>query len=372
MPTKHALLGASSAARWMACPPSARAESKMEDKPSIFAAEGTLAHAWGEYFLRQKYLPGTGVEPEEEMDGEMSEAVRFYVDAVSEVFEAEKAKGNHPFISVEQRLDFSPWVPKGFGTGDAVIVSDGTIEIMDLKYGKGVLVLARDNPQLRLYALGAWWTFKDIFPFKNVRMAIVQPRLNNLDKDTLTVPELRSWGHMVKEKAALAWNGDGHRKAGPHCRFCKCRDTCGVLSRYLLDPVTGKAAETLTDDQIAEIILKAGDIKKYLTDISDYALAKAVDNGKAWPGLKVVEGRSVRKISDEGKAADVLKLNGYNDIYKPQTLKTITELEKLCGKKRFGDLMKDVIIKPKGKPTLVPASDRRPEFVSDDFDDSVL
>lgn len=372
MPTKHALLGASSAARWMACPPSAREEAKVPDKPSVFAAEGTLAHAWGEYFLRQKYLPGTGVEPKEEMDGEMAEAVRFYVDAVSEVFETERTKGNHPFISVEQRLDFSPWVPHGFGTGDAVIVSDGTIEIMDLKYGKGVLVLAKDNPQLRLYALGAWWTFKDIFPFENVRMAIVQPRLNNLDKDTLTVPELRLWGHMVKEKAKLAWNGDGKRSAGPHCKFCRCRETCGTLKHYLLDPVTGKAAETLTDEQVADIVLKAGDIKKYLTDVTDYALSKAVDTGKVWPGLKVVEGRSVRKISDEGKAADVLKLNGFNDIYKPQALKTITELEKLCGKKRFGELMKDVVTKPKGKPALVPVSDRRPEYVSDDFDDSLL
>lgn len=372
MPDKHAMLSASSAARWLACPPSARAERGVPDKGSPFAQEGTLAHAWGEYFLKKKYHPGTEEEPKDIMDGEMKEAVQFYVDAVEEAYESQKTKGTHPYISIEQRLDFHLWVPMGFGTGDTVIVDDETIEIMDLKYGKGVMVSAKDNPQLRLYALGAYYAFYDIYPFKTVKMTIVQPRLGNVDSDSMTVDDLKHWGHVVHQKAMLAWNGDGSRHAGPHCKFCKVRETCAALAHYLLDPIHGKKADVLTDQEVADIILRSGDIKKYLTDVSDYALAQVLDRGKAWPGLKVVEGRSIRKITDEAKAEAVLKENGFTDIYKPQALKTITDLTKLCGKKKFDSIMASVIEKPKGKPTLVPASDRRPEYENDDFDDSLI
>lgn len=374
MPDKHAMLSASSAARWIACPPSARAEHGVPDRGSSFAQEGTLAHAWGEYFLKKKYHPGTEEEPKNPMDGEMKEAVQFYVDAVEEAYETQKTKGTHPYISIEQRLDFHLWVPDGFGTGDTVIVDDETIEIMDLKYGKGVMVSAKDNPQLRLYALGGYYAFYDVYPFKTVNMTIVQPRLGNVDSDSITVDDLKHWGHAVHQKAMLAWNGDGGRHAGPHCKFCKVRETCAVLAHYLLDPLHGKQAKKLSDQEVADIILRAGDIRKYLTDISDYALGQALNNGKVWPGLKVVEGRSVRKIIDEAKAAEVLKESGYTDIYKPQALKTITDLTKLCGKKKFDSIMAGagVIEKPKGKPTLVPASDRRPEYESNDFDDSLI
>lgn len=383
MPGQHAFLSASGAARWMNCTPSAKAEAGMPREDSTpYAAEGTLAHAWGEYLLKTSivykrqavadYKKQDVKPPEEPMNGEMLDAVTAYSDAVLEAVNDYETRDLHPYLMVEQRLDFSPWVPAGWGTGDAVIIYDNGIHVLDLKYGKGVLVRAAENPQLRLYGLGAYYTFAGIYDISTVKTSIIQPRLGHIETEEIRVKNLKAWGDEVHAKALTAWSGGGERKAGEWCRFCRCRETCKALKTYLLDPVTGKAANTLTDEEVATIVLKSADIKKYLADVETYALARAID-GKAWPGLKVVEGRSVRKITDEEKATAALLDNGVTDIYKPQALKGITDLTKMLSKNKFAEIVGPFVNKPAGKPILVSADDKRKPYTPTyDFDDKLI
>ena len=308
------------------------------------------------------------------VDDEMWEATGRYLDICIEKINAARKASRDAKIMVEQRLDFSTWVPEGFGTGDLVIVSDGGLEVCDLKYGKGVPVDAVGNTQMRLYALGAYNDNYLLYDVSRIRMTIIQPRLDSVSSDELTEKELLEWGETVKPIAQQAYKGEGE-----HCRFCRCREICRELADYMLDSVkTDLTCSDLRADEIADIVLKSKEIKKWLTDIEDYALAKAIE-GQVWPGLKVVEGRSSRKLSDPALASGILLQEGYAeaDIYKPQELHTLTTLEKLVGKKKLSELLKDVIVKPQGKPTLVAESDKRPPMELDniaasDFDDSLL
>lgn len=380
MPEIHAVLSASASKRWLACPPSARIAEKLPDKTSVYAEEGTKAHSLAEKALRA-YLAGKPLKRRpKDVDGEMWEAVDFYTSiCIEKINEARKASPDAE-VHVEERLDFSAWVPEGFGTGDMVIVSDSLIEVVDLKYGKGVAVSAKDNPQMRLYALGLYAAYGMLYGATEIRMTIVQPRIGNLSYEKLTVEELLKWGESIKPIARLAFEGGGERCAGEHCRFCKAAPTCRALHDYELAVVQeATKPEELTDIDIAEIVKRADGIKKWLTAVEEYALHEAVTNGTVWPGLKVVEGRSVRKIADTDKARALLEKAGYSadDIMKPRELKTITALEKLVGKKAFGEILGGVVEKPPGKPTLVDESDKRPpmdlETVKDtDFDDSLL
>ena len=378
MPDTHAILSASGAHRWLACTRSARIEAELPDNAGAAAAEGTLAHEVAEQRLKNLLTKEPITIKLDEIDAEMQEAVDRYVDTCMEKINEAWRESPDAEVHVEERLDFSEWVPEGFGTGDMVIMSDEYIEVIDLKYGKGVPVSAVGNPQMRLYALGLYAKYGTLYGADKVRMTIVQPRLDSISSDELTVKELLAWGNdVVGPKAQLAWKGKGDFVAGDHCRFCKARATCRKLAEYELEGVKEDTRPAqLTDIEIAEIVQRADDIKKWLTSVEEFALQQALD-GTEWPGLKVVAGRSVRKITDAERAAELLTSGGYTDRYKPQELKTLTALEKLVGKKKLADILADVIDKPAGKPTLVPESDKRPPMeieaaAAKDFDDSLL
>lgn len=373
----HAILSASASSRWLHCTPSARLERKFPDASSPYALEGSRAHERAEYFLNRFLKTGDSNVLIRE-DVEMNDAVQAYVNICVEKINEARTASPDAQIKVEQRLDFSRWVPEGFGTGDTVMVSDKYLEIVDLKYGKGVPVSAINNSQMRLYALGMYEAFGYLYGADEVRMTIVQPRLDSVSTETISVDDLLTWGEEVKKKAKIAFAGKGDFCAGNHCRFCKARNTCRAHAEYELKNVKEdlQTAE-LEDFEISDILLRAKGIKTWLDGLESYALGKALD-GYDWPGMKLVEGRSNRKITDDVIAANNLMNAGFGaeEIYKPQALRSITDLEKLCGKKMFSELMSGVIEKPPGKPTLVSADDKRQAIelqnVKNDFDESLL
>ena len=375
----HAILSASSSSRWLACPPSARIAATYPDRSSPYAEEGTRAHALAEDALTQYLMyGGDDVHDVETPDStaEMIEAVQKYVDICIEKIVAARSASPDAQILVEQRLDFSDWAPEGFGTGDMVIVSDDSLEVVDLKYGEGVPVSAKGNTQMRLYALGAVAAFQLLYAFDEVHMTIVQPRRDSVTTDCLSVDDLLAWGDSIRETARLAYAGKGAFCAGPHCRFCPTRMRCRTLADYMLEEIQEECMpENLTDAEIAGIVLKAKAIKSWLDGVEAYALHHALQ-GKEWPGLKLVEGRRKRTITDEHAAAMILMDEGQYvaaEIYKPQELQSLTALEKLVGKKRLADLLQPVIQTAEGKPTLVPETDKRPAMrIIDEFDDTLL
>lgn len=372
MSRAHAFLSASASHRWLVCTPSAQLESQFPDKGSPYAEEGTKAHALAEETLR-RFLSG-GDSAVQCADREMQEAVQFYVDTCIEKITAARHVSPDAKILVEERLDFSEFVPNGFGTGDMVIVSDGGLEVVDLKYGKGVRVDAEKNSQMMLYAIGALAAYGYLYSMSTIRMTIVQPRIGNVSTYDTTEKDLLEWGTRVRELAKKAMAGEGEFKPGEHCRFCKARNTCRAYAEAMKAHIKKDLAPgpELEAFEISDILKHSKDIKNWLDSIEAYAMGKALA-GEKWPGLKLVAGRSTRKIVDESSAAAALLASGYSDIYKPQTLRTITELEKLCGKKNFGEILGANIQKTKGKPTLVPVSDKRPELevgdIRDDFTD---
>jgi len=364
----HALLSASSAHRWLHCTPSPRLEERYEDSESPAAAEGTAAHELAEHKLRQR-LDQPSERPEnplqnEDMDGYTDD----YADRVMAELELAYKENPAAFLAIEQRLDFSHIVPDGFGTGDAVIIAEPTMTIIDLKYGKGVKVDAEGNPQMRLYALGALRQFGMIYDIHAIRMVIFQPRINNINVDEISVTDLLTWAEeVVKPAAAKAINGEGELVAGEWCGFCRHAARCPALARHDLKPLpkTAQATpaapnpETLSDVQIAQIVEWSGEIKKWLTKVESFALDQA-NQGHTYPGLKLVEGRSVRRYTDETAVAEAVEKLGENPWEKK--LLGITAMTKLLGKKRFNDTLGNLVHKPAGKPTLVPVGDKRPEL----------
>lgn len=376
---KHALLSASSASRWLNCPKSVRLTEDIPDgESSSFAAEGTLAHAIAEDYLRE-YATGKGrtvedyVVPEKFKgnplfyDG-MYQDVTPYLEYVVSTFEG---KSRVATLDIEARLDFSKYVPSGFGTGDAVIIDNGTLEICDLKFGKGVLVEAENNPQIMLYGLGALHAYDYIFDIRNVKMTIVQPRLDHVASFVLSADELRDWGNnTVSPIAKLAYNGQGDQKAGDWCRWCKIKATCKARAEKQGQTVAMMAEAELTDDQICQILTASAEIKAWLSDIESHTVQRLSD-GETLPGWKLVEGRSNRKIKEPEALAEKLLNCGVDAarIYKPQELQSLTALEKAVGKARFNELCGEFVYKPQGKATLVPESDKRPALgsVENDF-----
>ena len=368
MPDRHALLGPSSSHRWLACPPSARLEETFPDVTSEYAEEGTQAHALCEALLTKRVI----FCDDEEMLG-YAEA---YCDFVEEELNAAKAKTPDAKLLVEQELDFGEYVPEGFGTSDAVIVSDNVLEVIDFKYGKGVPVSAIGNPQLRLYALGAYLSLSPIYDFDTVKMAIFQPRINNITTDTIAVDDLLKWAkEYVAPRAELAFKGEGEFCVGEHCRFCKASAICRARAEVAFsvietaqddlatEVVTGGMGATLSDEEIAGVLDKLDTTEEWINSIRAYVQAKAINEGYKWPGYKLVEGRTQRKITDSIKALDILEAEGFDrDDVTTLKLKGITELEKTVGKKRFNELLGGLVVKPQGAPTLVPETDRRPEI----------
>lgn len=363
----HALLSASGAHRWINCTPSAYLEAQHPDDASEAAAEGTAAHELAEHKLRQ-HLDLPTKRPVSEWDSEeMDDYTDDYADHV--MAELARAREEDPaaFLALEERLDFSHIVPDGFGTGDALIIGGDTLTIVDLKYGKGVEVSAVGNPQMRLYALGALATYGMIYDIDQVRTVIYQPRITNISVEEITVQELIDWAEdVVRPAAEKATAGEGELQAGEWCRFCRHAAQCPALAAEMFTPVptsdeltpAAPDPDTLTDEQISKIVANSGALKTWLEKVEKYTLKKALE-GHTYPGLKLVEGRSVRKYTDKDDVARAVEAAGENP-YKPREVLGITDMTKLLGKKRFEELLSDYIHKPEGKPTLVPESDKRP------------
>jgi hypothetical protein len=374
---KHALLSASGAQRWLSCPPSARLEEAVEEQSSEYAREGSFAHELAELYLAQelglikksdfnKRLKELRQNPfySEELDA----YVKIYLDFAIEKINEARTRTRDAVVLLEMKLDYSTWVPEGFGTGDLVLVTDDVLEVIDFKFGRGIQIGAEDNPQMRLYALGALSQFGCLYEVDTVRMTIVQPRLDIISTDEMAVEELVDWGEkMVKPIADLAFKGEGEFKAGGHCRFCRVRATCRARAEMnmKLACYDFKEPPLLTDEEIVEVLDAADEYMKWISDLQGYALDQAVNNGKKWPGYKLVEGRSYRRYKDQGKVAEALIAAGYkeDEIYE-KVLLGITKMERAVGRKEFNELLAGLIEKPPGKAKLAPESDKRPAVKS--------
>lgn len=359
---KHSILSPSGSHRWLNCTPSARLEQEFNDTESEAAKEGTAAHALCEHKLR-KALRMRSRRPVSDYDSdEMEKSSDAYVDFIMEQVEATKQVCKDPIVLIEQHLDFSCYVPDGFGTGDCIIISDEKLHIVDFKYGMGVLVGAEDNPQMKLYALGALELYDTLYDIKEVSMTIFQPRRENVSTWTVSVMDLRDWAKSeLKPKAQMAYNGEGEYLPGEWCTFCRVAVRCRARAeeKLKLAQTEFKMPPLLTDAEIEEILSVLPDLTKWANEITAYATDAAVNHGKEWSGFKVVEGRSVRKYRDEEKVAEAAQEAGYTDIYR-KSLITLTEMQKLMGRQKFEEILGNLIYKPPGKPTLVPATDKRP------------
>lgn len=368
----HALLSASGAHRWLECSKSPRLEEEIEDTTSTYAMEGTFMHELSELYLHH-YLGHTKkadfnrelkkMKQSEFYSDEVQVAVDEYVAVVIEKINEARARCIDPLILIEERLDYSPWVRDGFGTGDMVLVTDDVLEVIDLKGGKGVAVSAVGNPQARLYALGAINTFGALYDIKTVRMTIIQPRLDNISTNEMKAEDLIQWAEeVVRPRAEAAFKGEGEFKPGDHCRFCKVKATCRARhdENMKLACMDFKEPALLTDEEIIEVLMQIDEFKKWASDVESYALEKARD-GKVWPGMKLVEGRATRRFSSETQVAEKLLDAGYPEerIYS-KSLLSLTKLEKEIGKKEFSEIIGDLIEKPPGKLKLVTEDDKRP------------
>ena len=363
-PVKHSILGASAADRWMNCTPSARLTEGMEDEASGFAEEGTAAHELSEWKVRKALKMRIGRRPSSDYwTDEMEEFTDDYRDFIMELVSEARQHCRDPVALVEQHLDFSCYVPAGYGTGDFLLVADRELNIVDFKYGRGVPVYADHNPQMMLYALGALNLFDCLYDVERVTMTIYQPRISNVSIWHTTAKELYLWAEEeLKVKAELAAKGEGEYHAGSWCRFCKARSTCRARAESFLElaRLEFQPPPLLSDEEIGEVLAKAADLTSWINDVTAYASAEAIQNGKHFPGFKVVEGRSVRKFTDIQKVEQAARDAGYTDIYN-RSLITLTAFEKLMGKEIFQQVLGKYVVKPAGKLTLVPVSDKRPE-----------
>lgn len=370
---KHALLSASSSHRWLNCPPSARLCESYEDKGSNYAAEGTAAHTLCEYKLKVA-LGIRAKDPTADLtyyNAEMEDCANGYAAYILELVETAKQACTDPVVLIEQRLDFSKYVEGGFGTGDCLVIADGTLHIVDYKHGQGVLVEADDNPQMKLYALGALEIFDGIYDIDTVSMTIYQPRRGNVSTHTVFKESLYQWAEEVLKPAAeLAYAGDGEFNCGDWCRFCKAKHECRARAERNLELARYdfKLPPLLEDDEIASILAKIDELVNWAGDVKEFALQQAL-KGVKYEGFKIVEGRSNRKYTNEADVANAVIRAGYNPY--EQCVLGVTALEKLLGKKKFTELLDGLVVKPQGKPVLVSESDKRPTLAitsaSDDF-----
>lgn len=363
MPSEHAILSASGSHRWLACTPSARLEQEFSDTDSTASLEGTAAHSLAEHKLKKK-LKMQSTRPNTIYDNdEMEMYTDDYSDYVVEQYTKAKRYDENAKVLIEQRLDFSCYVPEGFGTGDAVIVSKGKLHIIDLKYGLGVLVNAEKNPQMMLYALGALRKYEKEYEIKKVKLTIFQPRRENVTTWETTTAALKKWANKIlRPKAEMAYRGTGKYEPGAHCQFCKAAIKCRARAeeKLKLAKEEFKKPPLITDNEIESVLAKIPDIKKWCDDIMEYALEKAL-NGKKWEDFKIVAGRGTRKYLNEEAVVAALNKAGYYDIYK-KSLLPITEMEKLMTKKTFSEVLGKLVGKTEGKPTLVSLDDKRPEL----------
>jgi hypothetical protein len=375
---QHARLSASASHRWLACPPSVALCERYEDKSSSYAQEGSDAHTLCEYKLR--IAVGEDMSAVADVrehlayyNEEMERCADDYAAYILEIMAREREAGHDPQLFIEQRVDYSKYVKDGFGTCDAVIVSDGTLYIVDFKFGKGVKVEAEGNSQLRIYALGALEAFNCLYDIGVISMVIFQPRLDHISDWTVYAESVTQWAEEVLiPTAALAESGEGEYRAGNHCQFCKAKAECRTRAEQAMSlaRLDFKMPPLLEDDEVESILGKIDGLVAWAGDIKDYAL-KAALGGKKWNGWKLVEGRSNRKYTDEAAVAETVTGAGY-DPYEHSIL-GITAMEKLLGKKKFAELLGTLVEKPQGKPVLVSQSDKRMEInvntAADDFAD---
>lgn len=367
----HALLAASRASRWMNCPPSARLEEKMDESaPSKYAEEGTLAHELAEMTLRARFRLSPAGLCTKEIRGlkknplysdEMEKYLDVYLDYVTEQYRVALHTTPDAVVLLEERLDFSRWVEQGFGTGDAIVIADGTMEVIDLKYGKGVEVFAENNPQLMLYGLGALEAFDMLYGIDTVKLTIVQPRQERIDSWSISTEALYTWGdEEVKPKAALAYEGKGETKCGYWCKWCRVKPLCAKMAEANLDLAKDefKDPQLLSEDRLVEVFTQLPMLKDWAESVAEYLLKQAIA-GKEVPGYKVVEGRTQRKWADEAQVREILSVDHDPSEFMVTKLAGIPAIEKLL-KKDFQPLLGDLVVTPQGSPTLVPLSDKRP------------
>ena len=374
-PSEHAVLSASSANRWLHCPPSVRLSEGYMDKASVFAMEGTSAHELCEYKLRSA-LGMEAENPTENLDfynTEMEECAEGYATYILELVEKAKETCSDPVVMVEQRVDFSRYVPEGFGTADCISIADETLNIVDYKHGKGVEVSAEDNPQMKLYALGALELFDCLYDISKVQMTIFQPRLSNVSVFVMNKADLLNWANdELTAKAELAFEGKGELCCGEWCKFCKAKSNCKERARVNMEMAQYefRKSSLLTDKEVVEILSRIDELTSWASDVKNFALEQAV-RGKQGPGWKVVEGRSNRKYTDEGAVAQVVKNAGYNPY--DEKIMGITNMTKMLGKEKFNELLGDFVERPQGKPTLVPEDDNRPRMntAKEDFKEEI-
>ena len=386
MPELHAKLSSSASKRWLGCPGSVKLSEHYPNGSSIYADEGTIAHGMAEGMISkddklvQKYEVEAakfyGEHPE--LNGtflEMKMILQPYVDYVFEEYAAQVHEDEAAQLMTEERVDLTEYIPGGFGTSDVVILRQGRLHIIDLKYGKGVSVSAEDNPQLKLYALGTLARFDMLYDIEDVVMTIYQPRLDNVSTDTIKAKDLYAWGEeVIKPGAQLALSEDAPVHAGDWCQFCPARYDCKERARDAMELQKYLGQMVLSPEEIAEILGKIDRLTKFAEDIKDSALTKALD-GEEIPGWKVVEGRSIRKyVGSEEEIVRQCEGAGYDQalLYERKLL-TITNMEKLMGKKQFAEVLGAYVEKPEGKPTLAPESDKRPAITinsaAEDFAD---
>lgn len=382
MPDAHALLSPSSAHRWLNCTPAPRLEEHFADEGSDYAREGSLAHAYCAKLLKDALnLPTTDEEREinelsEQYDSEeMGEHVQTYYNIVIDKYHKALERTPDAKLLVEVRLDFFKYVPESFGTSDAVIIADDEMEVIDFKYGKGIKVEADNNPQMMIYALGAFEEFSDEYNIKKVRMTIVQPRLSNLSEFDISVKELITWGRKtLKPRAKLAFAGKGEQVAGDWCRFCKAKGSCRCLTQKAMETSSRFESPMLisAEEMAHDVLPYLSTIRTWLDAVEHYSLQQALE-GVEYDGYKVVAGRSTRKVTNPDAVMAVLDEQGFraDDYLKPSELRSLGDLERLVGKKRFAELCGAFVEKPQGKPTLVTIDDKREPYNAavEDFKD---
>lgn len=379
----HALLSASGASRWINCTPSARLEDEYGEKStSEFAREGTLAHEIAELYLKLDVLGEIDNEDfegfisekmaDDKFNDEMLDMVPIYVDYCADEYKAASTESKLAVIEIEQKLDLTEFVPESFGTADCIIIKDEVMEVIDLKYGRGIPVYAQFNKQLMLYGLGALRKYDAIYDITSVKLTIVQPRLNNISTWLISVEDLLKWAETeLKPAAELAFNGKGEFKSGEWCRFCSIKNKCRALSNEQLEVAKHDFCDPniLTDEEISEILKKAPLLVEWANSVRDYAEQQAIDNNKVWPGFKLVRSNTKRKWDEETKVANAIYAAfpeaDEEDIY-DMKLKSISKIEDKFGKKIVAEKLKSVIIKPEGSPTLVFIDDKRPAIGIDE------
>lgn len=381
----HAVLSPSAASRWLTCTRSARLEEQFPDSAGDAAKEGSLAHELGELLLKmalgrifeKQYRKELAEIKKNKFYGsEMQRYAEDYRDFVLEQYAETKSQTPDAVLYLEQSVDLTHLVPEGFGTRDCAIIGDGTLTIIDLKYGKGVLVSAVNNKQMMLYALGSLHEFELLYDIQTIKMIIHQPRLDNYSVFEIAVTDLVAWGESdLRPKATLAFAGEGEFVPGDACKFCRAKAQCRALAdqNLALAAYEFRSDELLEDHEIPAILDQVDRLVDWANAVKKFAFDQALQ-GKKWDGYKLVEGRSNHKYTDEDAVAQLILDNGWpeSDVFTKKII-GITAMEKLIGKQDMSRMLGDLIEKPPGSPTLVPTTDKRPEYnsaladFSDDF-----